>query len=46
MLLKNGVITLLLFECKDNIEGPNGIFIAGDFMNYSCGSYGYMRKII
>jgi len=30
------------FECKDNIEAPNGKFIAGDFL----GSYGYMRKII
>jgi hypothetical protein len=34
------------FKCKDNIEGPNGSFIAGDFIDYSFGSYGYMRKII
>jgi hypothetical protein len=30
----------ITFECKDNIEGPNGNFTAGDFL----GSYGYMRK--
>lgn len=32
----------ITFECKDNIKGPNGNFIAGDFF----GSYGYMRKIL
>jgi len=32
------------FECKDNIEGPNGTFKAGEFIDYSFGSYGYMEK--
>jgi hypothetical protein len=32
------------FECKDNIEGPVGKFIAGNFINYLSGYYGHMIK--
>ncbi len=33
------------FECKDNIEGPVGNFLAGDFMNHGIiGSTGYIIR--